>query len=197
MAEVRDEVEPQHRDGQDSALIGVTVGEGINHHVRGAGLVLNGGVKPEEHADPMVLRDHRKALVEEELEAIVVHSHQKTVAPEVWASMAGGVNEADELSFIGGERTVMSHDRPVEVGNRVLVLDEHRPEAEGQGVAFDDKCLGKVGQHQDRGRRDCSLERLEDHGSGVILAKPLLLQECHEGCRDGAVVMDEFVVVAR
>jgi hypothetical protein len=75
----------------------------------------------------MVLRDHHEALVEEELEDIVVHPHQKTSSLEVWSPVANGVDEADKLPFIGGEGAVMRHDEPAEIGHWMFLLDEHRP----------------------------------------------------------------------
>jgi len=49
----------------------------------------------------MVLWDHSQALVEEELEVVVIRLHQEVAAPEVWAPVADGDDEADELAFVG------------------------------------------------------------------------------------------------
>jgi hypothetical protein len=40
-------------------------------------VVLDGEVKAEELADPLVLRDGGEALVQQELEAVVVRAHTK------------------------------------------------------------------------------------------------------------------------
>lgn len=80
---------------------------------------------PSSFADPAVLWDRHQALVEEEFEAIVVRSHQEASAPEVWAPMADGVDEADELLFVGSEGTVPWRDGPAEVGDPVLLQTCH------------------------------------------------------------------------
>jgi len=78
----------------------------------------------------------------------------------------------------------MRRDGPAKVGDQVLLLDEHRPEAVGRGIAFNDEWLGEVWQRQDWARRDCGLEHLEGHGVVVVLAEPLFL---HERCEGGAM----------
>ena len=59
--------------------------------------------------------------------------------------MADGVDEANELPFIGGEGAVARSSRPAEVRDGMLVLDEHRPKTVCRRVALDDERLGKVG----------------------------------------------------
>ena len=88
--------------------------------------------------------------------------------------MADGVDEADQPLFVGGKGTVTRRDGPAEVGDRVLLLDEHRPKAVGRGIAFDDEWLGEVWQRQDWGRRDHGLKHLEGR-IVVVPAKPLFL----------------------
>ena len=70
-----------------------------------------------------MLRDRGEALVEEELEAVMIRSDGEAATPEVWAPVAYGVYEADELALVGGEGTVSRRDGPAEEGDGVLVLE--------------------------------------------------------------------------
>ena len=53
-----------------------------------------------------MLRDRGQLLVEEELETVVVHAYEKTPALEVQALVAEGVDEPDQLPFVGNEGAV-------------------------------------------------------------------------------------------
>jgi hypothetical protein len=61
-----------------------------------------------------VLRDHRQALIQEKLEAEVIHSQQEWPPPQT-----------DELALIGRELGVPGHDRAAEEGHRALALVEY------------------------------------------------------------------------
>lgn len=95
--------------------------------------------------------------------------------------MPNGMDEADQFAFVCRERSVSRCDRPAEIGNRVLVLDEYGAEPVGRCVAFDDECLGEVGQNQDRRRRDSCLERLECRGRVVVPQEPFFLSSAVSG----------------
>lgn len=62
-------------------LIGVAVREGVDHCVRRARLVLNGEVEAEQLAHPMMPRNGGEALVEEVLQAVVVHLDDEAAPP--------------------------------------------------------------------------------------------------------------------
>jgi hypothetical protein len=65
LPKTRDEVKAQGQQGQDGPFLRcVTAGERIGHHVRRPDLVLNGEVKAQKLAHPMMLRDRREALIE-------------------------------------------------------------------------------------------------------------------------------------
>ena len=110
--------------------------------------------------------------------------------------MADGVDEANELPFVGSEGAVARSNRPAEVGDGMLVLDEHRPETVCRRVALDDERLGEVGQRQYWRGCHRGLEGRERRG-GLLGPDEALLQERGERRRDRAIVVDEFAVVAR
>ena len=89
--------------------------------------------------DPVVLRDRGEALVEEELQAVVVRMHGEATSPQVRAPVSNGVDETDELSLVRGEGAMPWGHRSTEVSDGVLVLDQHSPEAVGGRVALDDE----------------------------------------------------------
>jgi len=91
---------------------------------------------------------------------------------------------------------VAKSDRPAEIGDRMLLLDQHRTEPVRGRVALDNELLREVGQRQDRGRRDGELEGLERSSRVFGPCETLFLQERRKGCRDGAVAVDELAVVA-
>jgi len=139
LAKLVDVVEPRGGDDQHQAIRHVTPGQGISDGVQGARLIFDREVKPEELPNPVVLRDRGETLVEEELQAIVVRPDDEAVAPEVWALVADGVNEADELPLIGGEGAMARRDGTTEEGDGVPVLEHHCSEAVRGGVALDDE----------------------------------------------------------
>jgi hypothetical protein len=62
-------------------LAGITPGQGIDDGVGGARPVLNGEVKSEELAHPVVLWDRREPLIEKELEAVMVGADEERTSP--------------------------------------------------------------------------------------------------------------------
>ena len=58
--------------------------------------------------------------------------------------MMDGVDETDPFPFVGGEVTVSRRDGSAEVGDQVLLLDEHCPEPVGRRIALDDERLVEV-----------------------------------------------------
>jgi hypothetical protein len=111
--------------------------------------------------------------------------------------MTDGVDEADKLPLICYQGAVPRRDRPAEVGDRVLLLDEHRTKPMSGGVALDYELLVEVRKCQHRGRGDSLLERVERSARIVGSSEPLLFEESSEGCSNGVVVVDELTVVAR
>ena len=197
LAQPLDVVKMWGRDRQYHAIHGVALGEGVGDDVLGARLVLDDEVKAKELADPMVLRDRCKALVEEELQAIVVSPDGEAPAPEVRPPMPDGVNEADQFPLVSGERPVPRRGGAAEVGDGVFVLQQHRVEAMRQGVTLHHEGPGEVGQRQYQSRGDGGLEGLERRCGVSGPGEAALLQKGRQWSGDGAVVVDKLAVVSR
>jgi hypothetical protein len=67
--------------------------------------------------------------------------------------------------------------RPAEVGDGVLVLDQHRPETVSQRIALDDKRPCEIRQRQDRRGCNRGLEGLKSRSRLVVLGEPVLLEQ--------------------
>jgi hypothetical protein len=77
----------------------------------------------------MMLRDRREALIEQELQVVVIGFDEEATPLEVRPPIANGLDQADELAFVGGEGAVSWRYRPAEERHRVALLDEDRAEA--------------------------------------------------------------------
>jgi hypothetical protein len=77
----------------------------------------------------------------------------------------------------------------------MAVLDQHRPEAVGRSVAFDDERLGEVWHGKYRGRRDRLLQSGEGSRRLVRPHEPVLLEQGGQRRGDCAIVVHEFPVV--
>lgn len=61
-----------------------------------------------------MLRDCGKALIQEELQAVVVGADKERPSPEVYAPMTDGLDEADQLPLVGGEPGMAWRECPAE-----------------------------------------------------------------------------------
>ena len=118
-------------------------------------LVLYGEFEAEESAHPLVLRDGGQPLIQQVLEAVVVGLDHKAAPLEVGPLVADDLDEADQLTLVGGENMMPGGHGPAEEGYRVAVLDQHRPEAVGRSVTLNDERLGEVWHGEYWGRGDC------------------------------------------
>jgi hypothetical protein len=87
----------------------------------------------------MMLRDCGEALIKQKFMAVVVCLHCETPAPKIRPPMPNGVHQAYELALVRREGAMTWCHRPAEVGDGVLVLDQHCPEAVSRRIAFDDE----------------------------------------------------------
>jgi hypothetical protein len=142
----------------------------------------------------VVLRDRRKALVEEELQAVVVSADDERSTPQVRPLVADDMDQPNELALISYQGAMAWRDRPAKGGDRVLILEKDRPKAMGGCVALDDEPLGEVRQRQHGGRHHGGLKRLEGRLNVIVPEEPLL-EERGEGCRNLAIIVDELAVV--
>jgi hypothetical protein len=82
MTKTVDEVKARHEQRKDRVVhAGVTPGQRVDDGVHGTQLVFHRKVEAEELAHLMVLWDRREALVEEELEAVVLGADEERVPP--------------------------------------------------------------------------------------------------------------------
>ena len=65
--------------------------------------------------------------------------------------MSDGLDQPNELALVRCQGAVAGRDRPAEIGDRMLILEEDCPKPMGGRVAFDDELLGEVRQGQHGG----------------------------------------------
>ena len=102
-------------------MLGVSAGE----HIR----LLDGEIEAEQLTDPLVLRDHQQALVQKELQAVVVNTDQKMAPPQVRTLVAHSLHQADELPFIRRKLEMARSEWSAEKceGTDALVRDSAEP----------------------------------------------------------------------
>ena len=59
-----------------------------------------------------MLRHGGEALVQQELEAVMIRADQKVTPPQVWPPVADGLDEPDQLTFISRELEMTCSERP-------------------------------------------------------------------------------------
>jgi hypothetical protein len=59
----------------------------------------------------------------------MVRLDEETMTPQVWPPVTDSVDQADELTLICSEVTVLGGHDPAEEGDRMSVLNEHRPKS--------------------------------------------------------------------
>ena len=109
-----------------------------------------------------MLRDRGEALIEEALQAVVVDLDDEAPSPQVRAPVPYGLNEADELALVGGQRALAGRHGPAEEGDQMALLDQDG--ADGRCVTLDGEQLGEVGHGEDGGGRDGGLDSGERGG---------------------------------
>jgi hypothetical protein len=81
-------------------------------------VILDGEVEAEELADPLVLRDGGEVLVQQELEAVVVHTHMERPTPKVRSPVAHRLDQPDKLALVCHELVMASGEGAAEEGQR-------------------------------------------------------------------------------
>jgi hypothetical protein len=196
LPKTRGEVEARGRQDQDDPFLRcVVAGECVSHHVRRPGLVLDGEVKAQKLAHPMMLRDRREALIEHVLQAVVIGLDEEATPPKVRPPIEDGLDKADEFALIGGEGAVAWRYRPAEERHRVAFLDEDRAEAVRRSITFDDERLGEVRHGEDRSGGDGRLEGVEGRCCLFRPLETILLKKGSQRRGDGPVIVDELAMV--
>ena len=76
------------------------MGERVGHDVRSARLVLYYEIKSQELADPMVLWNSSQALVEDELQGLVIRADDEAATPKVWSLVAHRLRETNKFPLV-------------------------------------------------------------------------------------------------
>jgi hypothetical protein len=83
-------------------------GQGVHYDVEAPRTVHDVEVVAKELADPLVLRHGRQALVQQELQAIMVSTNIKMTPPQVRAPMAHCLHQPNQLALICRQLEVAS-----------------------------------------------------------------------------------------
>ena len=130
--------------GRVPGVDGVAAGQGVGDGVEAAGAVLDGEVETEELVDPLMLRHGGEALVQQELQVVVVRAHTERPAPEVRPPVTHCLDKSDQLALISGELVVARGERATEEREGPLALVKNGTEPDAGGVAVHHEGLGEV-----------------------------------------------------
>ncbi|XP_021317213.1 uncharacterized protein LOC110435676 [Sorghum bicolor] len=145
----------------------------------------------------MVLGNRGEALVEEVFQTVVVRLDDEAPPPEVRPPVPHGLDEADELALVGGQRAVTGCHWSAEERDWVALLSQDRPKPDGRRVTFDGEQLGEVRHGEDGGGRDGGFEGRERRRGCVVPGEALLLEERRQRRGKSPVAVDELAVVSR
>jgi hypothetical protein len=107
----------------------------------------------------------------------MVRLDEEMATPQVWPSVTNNVDQADELTLIYSEVAVAGGHNPTEEGDRMSVLNEHRPESMWWGITLDNERLGEVWHGEDGTSGDRGLKRVKSHGGLLTLGEALLFKQ--------------------
>lgn len=114
----------------------------------------------------------------------MISSDAERPCPEVRSPVADGLNQLDELPFIGCQFGVSGSDRMAEEGDRALALVEDIAKTRAGGITLNENLAVEVGQMQDRAGGERGLEGIKRLGRVVGPVEGLLLQEGSERGRE-------------
>jgi hypothetical protein len=90
--------------------------------------------------------------------------------------MPNGVHKVDELALVCCEGVMMWCHRPAEIGDGVLVLDQHHSKTICRRIALDDERPCEIRQRQNRRGCDRGLECLKSRRRLVVPGETVLEQ---------------------
>jgi hypothetical protein len=108
----------QDQQGGQLGDLLVAAGQCVSDNIERARLVLDNEVLAQQLASPLVLRDRRQALVQEEAEAPVVSADDESAPPQVRPPMAHGPHQIDQIALVGCELGVAWRNWPAEHRSR-------------------------------------------------------------------------------
>lgn len=130
--------------GQDRRYILVALRQRIGDGVELPCLVLDCEVVSKQLGDLGLLGYHREALVEDELEALVVGAGGERTTPNIRPQMTNGLDQADELALISRELGVVGGNGVVEVRHDTIALVWHNTKPCTRSVTVNNEALVEV-----------------------------------------------------
>jgi hypothetical protein len=115
-----------------------------------------------------VLRDGGEALVQQELEAVVVRTHTERPTPKIRSPVAHRLDQPDKLALICRELVMASGEGAAEEGQRSLTLVEDGVKADARGVAVHHEWHDEIRHLEDGSRREHPLESHECHSRLLV-----------------------------
>lgn len=83
--------------------------------------------------------DRGEPLIEQELEAIVVRSHDELTPPKIWAPVAHRLDEANKLSLLRCKLAMPRSDLEAEEGNWAAPLVQNRAKPRSRCIALNNE----------------------------------------------------------
>lgn len=111
-----------------------------------------------------MLRNRGQALIEHELEGVVVYADGEVAPLEVRPPVAHGQDEPDQLVFVGSEFVMTCRERVTEEHEGVVPLVKHRPEPRDGCITVHQERFVEVRELKNRGSGKRPLERVERRG---------------------------------
>lgn len=133
------------RQGGDFGVFCATR-QGVGHNIHAPWAIFHSEIKANQLAYPSMLWNCREALIQEKFQAVVVGADEERPPPQVRASMADRLDEADQFPLVGGESGVAWRKCPAEESEWTRPLVQNGADARPRRVAFDDERQGEVRQ---------------------------------------------------
>ena len=108
-----------------------------------------------------MLRHSREALVQQELEAVVIRANAECPPPHIWPPVAHSLHQADELPLVCRQLVMASGKGTAEESQRPLSLMQDGAETDTGCIAVHDEQLVEVRHLEDGPCREGLLEGLE------------------------------------
>jgi hypothetical protein len=109
MAKAFEELEGGACKRAEGDVLILASGQSIGDSVEATRPILDGQVVAKYLAHPLVLQNHGQALVDHELEGIMICADDEVMAPKVQPPMVNHLDQSDQLLFIHGEFQMASH----------------------------------------------------------------------------------------
>lgn len=91
-----------------------------------------------------MLGNRGESLVQHEFEGVVVRSDDEVPTPQIGMPMADGLDQPNQLAFIGSKLEIARRKRSAEEGKCAVALMKHSPEAGAGRIAINHERLGEV-----------------------------------------------------